>query len=106
MPRSKKRNKSKSAKSYSPRTVDAVIRETSSAFPGSRTDAERKKDNFLAILFILGMIVFSIFAGFLTWSFLLSIHVANIPAIIIGVIVGVLAVPIVKSAASGAGSMF
>lgn len=106
MPRSKKRNKSKSAKPYSPRTVDTVIRENSSAFPGSRTEAERKKENFLAILFILGMIVFSIFAGFLTWSFLFSIHVANIPAVIIGVITGILAVPIVKSVANGAGSMF
>lgn len=106
MPRSKKHNKSKSAKSYSPRTVDTVIRENSSAFPGFRTEAERRKDNFVAILFILGMIVFSIFAGFLTWSFLLSIHVANIPAVIIGAIVGIFAVPITKSFANSAGSMF
>lgn len=62
---------------------------------------ERLKELFFGALFILGFVAFSAFVGVFTWSWLVSIHVENVTAIVIGAIVGIFAIPIIRSFANG-----
>ena len=80
---------------------------TLSYTPGPEQPMKEKVAVFMqAGLFLFLFFGFSCFAGVLTWSFLLSMHVENVAAIIVGVLVGIFAVPIVKSFANSGGTMF
>lgn len=73
--------------------------------PGN-TKYEGLKSFFFGSLFVLGFVGFSAFVGFFTWSWLLTLHVGNVTAIIIGAIVGIFAIPIIRSFASSSRYMF
>ena len=80
---------------------------TLSYTPGPEQPLKEKLAVFMhAGLFLFLFVGFSCFAGILTWSFPLSMHVENVAAVIVGAIVGIFAVPIVKGLANSAGNMF